>query len=82
MKICCKNMLKALTRKDLKLHYMPGIALLGIEEERTIQTPKNKMPVDFCPFCGRRVEITFEEDDEQPAEVTEITAIYEIPKDE
>lgn len=82
MKMCCRYMFAALANKNLKLHYIPEIALLGIEEERTIQTPKNKMPVDFCPFCGRRVEITFEEDDEQPAEVPEITAIYEIPKDE
>lgn len=82
MKMCCRNMLKALVYDDLKLHYMPEFALLGVEEERTVHTPKNKMPVDFCPFCGRRIEVTFEEDDEQPAEVPEITAIYEIPKDE
>lgn len=81
MKMCCRYMFAALANKNLKLHYMPEIALLGVEEERTVQTPKNKMPVDFCPFCGRRMEITFEEDDE-PAEVPEITAIYEIPKDE
>lgn len=81
MKICCRNMLKALTYDDLKLHYMPEFALLGVEENRTIQTTKNEVPINFCPFCGRRIEITFEEDDE-PAEVPEITAIYEIPKDE
>ena len=54
---------------------------MGVEEKRTIQTTKNEVPINFCPFCGREVEITFEEDDES-AEVPEITAIYEIPKDE
>lgn len=82
MKICCRNMLEALVYGDLKLHYVPEFALLGAKEERIVQTPNNEMPVDFCPFCGRRIEIMFEEDDEQPAEVPEITAIYEIPKDE
>lgn len=81
MKVCCKEMLKALAYGDLKLCYVPEFALLGVNEERTIQTTKNEVPINFCPFCGRRVEITFEEDDE-PAEVPEITAIYEIPKDE
>lgn len=82
MKVCCKGMLKALAYDDLKLRYVPEFALLGVEEKRTIQTTKNEVPINFCPFCGRKVEITFEEDDEQPAEVPEITAIYEIPKDE
>lgn len=81
MKICCRNMLNALVYGDLKLQYVPEFALLGVNEERIVQTPNNEMPVDFCPFCGRRIEIMFEEDDE-PAEVPEITAIYEIPKDE
>lgn len=66
---------------DLKLRYVPEFALFRVEEKRTIQTTKNEVPINFCPFCGRRMEITFEEDDE-PAEVPEITAICEIPKDE
>ena len=81
MKVCCKGMLEALAYDDLKLRYVPEFASLRVEEKRTIQTTKNEVPINFCPFCGHRVEITFEEDDEH-AEVPEITAIYEIPKDE
>lgn len=56
MRICCKGMLKALAYDDLKLRYVPEFALLGVEEKRTIQTTKNEVPINFCPFCGRRVE--------------------------
>lgn len=63
MKYCCKTMALALREEVLVIGYDLNTLSDPDVEHIMLKSDKYHFYCGFCPFCGRKVEVEFEEEE-------------------